>query len=84
MTCALTPPPSVTVGPTSVGVSFLTEDGATVQVRLPRPGGLVELPQEEILARARSLAHTALEHAARELDDRRPERSPIMGADGRA
>ncbi|HEY2659213.1 MAG TPA: hypothetical protein VGI79_05785 [Caulobacteraceae bacterium] len=67
MTCALTPPPSVTVGPTSVGVSFLTEDGATVQVRLPRPGGLRELPQEEILARARTLARAALENAASSL-----------------
>ena len=68
MTCALTPPPCVTISPTSVGVSFLTEDGATVQVRLPRPGGLRELPREEILVRAKALAHMALENAASSLE----------------
>ncbi len=83
MTCALTPPPSVTVGPTSVGVSFLTEDGATVQVRLPRPGGLRELPHEEILARARSLAQAALAHAARKLGDYSQDLSPVMATDSR-
>ena len=30
-------PPSVTVSPTIVGVSVLTDDGATVQISLPRP-----------------------------------------------
>jgi len=61
-------PPSFTVSPTIVGVSVLTDDGATVQVSLPRPRGLRELPQDEIVARAQSLAKAALESAAAALE----------------
>jgi len=49
-------PPSVTVSPTIVGVSVLTDDGVTVQVSLPRPRGLRELPIEEVAARKASCA----------------------------
>jgi hypothetical protein len=57
-------PPSFTVSPTAVGVSVLTPGGATVQVSLPRPRGLRELPQDEIVERAQALARAALEAAA--------------------
>jgi hypothetical protein len=57
-------PPSITVSPTIVGVSVLTAEGATVQVSLPRPRGLRELPQDEIIARAQALARLAMEAAA--------------------
>jgi hypothetical protein len=60
-------PPSITVSPTIVGVSVLTAEGATVQVSLPRPRGLRELPQDEIIARAQSLARLAMEAAAASL-----------------
>jgi hypothetical protein len=56
-------PPSFTVSPTVVGVSVLTADGATVQVSLPRPRGLRELPQDEIVERAQRLAKVALRAA---------------------
>jgi hypothetical protein len=62
-------PPSVTIGPTHVGVSVLTSDGATVQVTLPRPRGLHDLPDQEIAARARSLAKAAMASAAKSLAD---------------
>jgi hypothetical protein len=62
-------PPSVTVSPTLVGVSVLTEAGATVQVSLPRPRGLdPALPADEVAARALSLALAALRTAADALD----------------
>lgn len=61
-------PPSFTVSPTIVGVSVLTDDGATVQVSLPRPRGLRELPEAEIVERAQRLARAALESAAAALD----------------
>ena len=61
-------PPSFTVSPTIVGVSVLTDDGATVQVSLPRPRGLRDLPQDEIVARAQRLARAALESAAAVLE----------------
>ncbi|HLK25417.1 MAG TPA: hypothetical protein VKT30_12235 [Caulobacteraceae bacterium] len=61
-------PPSFTVSPTIVGVSVLTDDGATVQVSLPRPRGLRELPEQEIVARAQRLARAALESAAAALE----------------
>lgn len=61
-------PPSVTVSPTIVGVSVMTDDGATVQVSLPRPRGLRDLPAEEVADRARRLAKAALAQAARSLD----------------
>jgi hypothetical protein len=57
-------PPSVTVSPTSVGVSVLTDDGATVIVNLPRPKGLRELPADEIVGRARDMAMRAMKTAA--------------------
>lgn len=60
-------PPSVTVSPTIVGVSVLTDDGVTVQVSLPRPRGLRELPIEEVADRARRMAQDALRAAATSL-----------------
>ena len=63
----LTLPPSVTVSPTSVGVSVLTDEGATVQVSLPRPRGLNALPADEVAARALNLARQALKTAAETL-----------------
>jgi hypothetical protein len=60
----MTLPPSFTVSPTVVGVSVLTAEGATVQVSLPRPRGLRELPEDEIVARAQHLAKVALAAAA--------------------
>lgn len=62
-------PPSVTVSPTTVGVSVLTEDGATVQVSLPRPKGLHDLPAEVVAERARTWARAAMRTAAATLDD---------------
>jgi hypothetical protein len=62
-------PPSVTVGPTTVGVSVLGPEGATVQVNLPRPRGLHDLPAQEVEARARRLAKAALLSAAACLGD---------------
>ncbi|MDO8800161.1 hypothetical protein [Phenylobacterium sp.] len=53
-------PPSVTVSPTLVGVSVLTDDGITVQVSLPRPRGLHDLPEAEVATRAKRLAQAAL------------------------
>jgi hypothetical protein len=61
-------PPSVTVSPTIVGVSVLTDDGITVQVSLPRPRGLHDLPATEVADRARRLAMNALKSAAATLD----------------
>jgi hypothetical protein len=63
----MTLPPSFTVSPTVVGVSVFTPEGATVQVSLPRPRGLRELPQDEIVERAQHLARAALEAAAASL-----------------
>ena len=61
-------PPSATVSPTVVGVSVLTNDGITVQVSLPRPRGLHDLPADEVANRAMCLAREALRNAARSLD----------------
>lgn len=61
-------PPSVTVSPTIVGVSVLTDGGVTVQVSLPRPRGLHDLPAEEVAGRAMRLAREALRSAAESLD----------------
>jgi hypothetical protein len=63
----LTLPPSVTVSPTVVGVSVLTADGITVQVSLPRPRGLHDLPADEVADRAMRMAMTALADATRTL-----------------
>jgi len=57
-------PPSITVSPTIVGVSVLTDDGATVQVSLQRPRGLQDLTEDEIVEKAHRLARSALEAAA--------------------
>ena len=61
-------PPSVTVSPTIVGVSVLTNDGIAVQVSLPRPRGLHDLPADEVAGRAMRLAREALRNAAQSLD----------------
>lgn len=63
----LTLPPSVTVSPTVVGVSVLTADGVTVQVSLPRPRGLHDLPVDEVIDRAKRLAMAAMADATRTL-----------------
>lgn len=63
----LTLPPSVTIGPTSIAVSLFAENGAIVQVSLPRPRGLGELSSDEVSARARRLAKAALVRAAEAL-----------------
>jgi hypothetical protein len=60
-------PPTVTVSPTSVGISVLTADGATVEISLQRLRGLAALPPEEIATRAQQLALGALEAAAASL-----------------
>ncbi len=61
-------PPSVTVSPTVIGVSVLADNGVTVQVSLPRPRGLHDLPADEVADRAMRLAWEALQSAARSLD----------------
>lgn len=60
-------PPSVTVGPNILGVSVLAENGVTVQVSLPRPRGLHDLPEDQVAERARRLARAALMDAAASL-----------------
>jgi len=60
-------PPIVTVGPTSVGVSVLTDDGAVVSVNLQRLRGLAALSPEEVSERAQALALDALAAAAASL-----------------
>jgi hypothetical protein len=67
MTETLSLPPTITVSPTIVGVSVLTDDGATVQISLQRPRGMRELSEDEIVVRAHRLAKTALEAAAASL-----------------
>jgi hypothetical protein len=61
-------PPSVTVSPTIVGVSVLTDDGITVQVSLPRPRGLHDLPADEVAGRARRRAGRPAPSAAESLE----------------
>ena len=61
-------PPSVTVGATIVDVTILTDEGATVVVNLPRPKGLHDLPDAEIVDRARALARQAMIEAVQSLD----------------
>jgi hypothetical protein len=60
-------PASITVSPTVVGVSVLTEDGVTVLVSLPRLKGLHDLPDEVVAERARTWARAALATAAETL-----------------
>jgi hypothetical protein len=64
---AIALPPSVTVGPTCVGVSVLTHDGAIVEISLQRLRGLADAPPEEMAARAQALALSALEAAVASL-----------------
>ncbi len=61
-------PPSVTVSPTVVGVSVVTNDGITVQISLPRPRGLHDLPAEVVADRAMTLARAALKAASDTLE----------------
>jgi len=61
-------PPSVTVSPTVVGVSVLTDDGVIVQISLPRPRGLHDLPAQEVADRAMTLAKAALKTASETLE----------------
>jgi hypothetical protein len=67
MTQAPSLPPSITVRPTSVAVSVVTADGATVEISLQRLKGLSALSPEEIAERAQELALGALEAAAERL-----------------
>jgi hypothetical protein len=64
---AISLPPSVTVGPTSVGISVFTQDGATVEISLQRLHGLAGLAPEDMAERAQKLALTALEAAVASL-----------------
>lgn len=64
----LTLPPSVTVGPTTMGVAVLIGDGVTVQVSLPRPRGLHDLSAEQVADHAKRLAMAALADASRTLE----------------
>lgn len=61
-------PPAVTVSPTVVGVSVITDEGVTVLVSLPRPRGLHDLPADEVVERAYRLAREALRTAGRALE----------------
>ena len=60
-------PASITVGPTSVGVSVVTDDGAIVSINLQRLRGLAALSAEELAERAQALALNALAAAAASL-----------------
>ena len=60
-------PPTVTVGPTSVGVSVLTADGAIVEINLQRLRGLADLAPDQMAERAQALALDALAAAAASL-----------------
>lgn len=62
-------PPSVTVGPTSVEVSVMTDDGAVVEINLQRLRGLSALSPEEIAHKAQAMALSALAAAAKRLAD---------------
>ena len=52
--------------PAATGQALL-DDGVTVQVSLPRPRGLHDLPIEEVADRARRMAQDALRAAATSL-----------------
>jgi len=60
-------PASITVGPTSVGVSVVTDDGAIVSINLQRLRGLTALSADELAERAQALALNALAAAAASL-----------------
>jgi hypothetical protein len=63
----LTLPPSITLKPTAVGVAVTTLGGVTVEVSLPRSRGLHDIPDPELVARARRMALEALVTAAQTL-----------------
>jgi hypothetical protein len=62
-------PPSITLKPTSVGVAVLTVGGVSVEVSLPRPRSLHELPGPEVADLARRQAREALINAVESLGD---------------
>ncbi len=62
-------PPSVKVSATSIDVTVLTDDGATVIVNVQRSRGLHDLPTPEAAGRATQLARLALLNAAQALTD---------------
>jgi hypothetical protein len=78
MTKPLDLPPSVTMGPRSLGVSMVTAQGATVSVLLPKPCGLDEVDHDELVERATTLALAALATATLALttNDTRPSTVP--------
>jgi hypothetical protein len=76
---ACTLPPSVTMGPAILGVAVLAGNGITVEVSLPHPRGLHDLPWEEVAARARRLAQAALMAAAESLAAETPAAAPSRG-----
>ncbi|MEO8114799.1 MAG: hypothetical protein ABI655_10475 [Phenylobacterium sp.] len=61
-------PPSITLRAASVGVAVLEAGGVTVEVNLPMPRSFAELPDTEVVARYRRLAHDALVQAAEALE----------------
>ncbi|MET0275104.1 MAG: hypothetical protein ABW360_19110 [Phenylobacterium sp.] len=63
----LTLPPSITLRPTAVGVAVFTANGVSVEVSLPRSHGLHDLPDPELVARARRMALEALATATETL-----------------
>jgi hypothetical protein len=69
MTKTLKLSPLVVVSPTNLGVSLVTSGGATVHVLLPRPSVVNELPQDEVVRRAKNLARIALDQASFGLSD---------------
>jgi hypothetical protein len=62
-------PPTVTVGPTYVEVSVMTDDGAVVEINLQRLRGLASLSPEEFTHKAQAMALSALAAAAKSLAD---------------
>ena len=75
MTSPLELPPSVTVGPRSLGVSVITAQGATVSVLLPKPRGLDDVAGDALVEHATALARAALATATSALA-RRPDACP--------
>jgi hypothetical protein len=63
----LTLPPSITLKPTAVDVAVMTLGGVSVEVSLPRSRGLHDIPDPELVDRARRLAREALVTAAEAL-----------------
>jgi hypothetical protein len=69
MTKMLKLSPLVVVSPTNLGVSVVTSGGATVHVLLPKPPVVNELPHDEVVRQAKSLARIALDQASFGLAD---------------